>query len=449
MNNYIKTSCLALMLCSFAPLVSGQSDSVSYKHAIEFSVIPSYSHLSYKSALDKSKGALGLGISLGYRYSLTENWGLSTGLTFQPYKGVYENNSFTVVSPSFTEPNGSSYTLTQTLDNKEKQKASYLLIPVKVDYRMPLTEKISLRAALGAAYGIAMGEKFDMHSGTVTRTAYFPAHDLTVDDLPMHAIGRFKDYINMPSEDQFKSTVMGLAEVGADYALTDQWLVKAAIVGTMGGNVKNSDYPTVQQYAYPGVTAINHTGDVKPKSVGLALGVVYRFGAKSQKAPDQEPAAIPLVPQEDEQPVEEHAVVEEPVAEETVAEPAAENSLLDEFIVEVKNFNDSEMIQFNFNDTEVRDEETKAKLDRLVKYMIDCDVTTLVVGHTCDMGTEEYNQFIGMERAKKVKALFIKQGVPENKIMVESKGETQPKYPNDTRENRAKNRRVEIIVVSE
>lgn len=447
MNNYIKTSCLALMFCSFAPVVSGQSDSVSYKHAVEFSIIPSYSHISYKSALDKSKGGLGLGISLAYRYSLTENWGVSTGLTFQPYKGNYTNNSFTLVSPSFAEPNGNSYTLTQTLDNKEKQKAAYLLIPVKVNYRMQLTEKISLSAALGAAYGIAIGEKFDMKSGTVTRTAYFPAHDLTIEDLPMHAIGKFTDYVNMPSEDQFKSTVMGLAEVGADYTLTDQWLVKAAIVGTMGGNVKNSDYPTVQQYAYPGVTAINHTGDVKPISMGLALGVVYRFGAKNQKAPAQEPAVIPFVPQE-ELPVEEPVVVEEPVAE-PVVEPAEEVSLLDEFIIEVRNFNDGEMIQFNFNDTEVRDEETKTKLDRLVKYMIECEVTTLIVGHTCDMGTEEYNQFIGMERAKKVKSLFVKQGVPENQIKVDSKGETEPKFTIDTKENRAKNRRVEIIILSE
>lgn len=181
--------------------------------------------------------------------------------------------------------------------------------------------------------------------------------------------------------------------------------------------------------------------------MGLALGVVYRFGAKNQKAPAQEPAVIPFVPQE-ELPVEEPVVVEEPVAE-PVVEPAEEVSLLDEFIIEVRNFNDGEMIQFNFNDTEVRDEETKTKLDRMVKYMIECEVTTLIVGHTCDTGTEEYNQFIGMERAKKVKSLFVKQGVPENQIKVDSKGETEPKFTNDTKENRAKNRRVEIIILSE
>jgi outer membrane protein OmpA-like peptidoglycan-associated protein len=45
-----------------------------------------------------------------------------------------------------------------------------------------------------------------------------------------------------------------------------------------------------------------------------------------------------------------------------------------------------------------------------------------------------------------VKKYLVEQGVPEDKIEIQSKGEKDPKYPNDTPENRAKNRRVEIIV---
>lgn len=69
-----------------------------------------------------------------------------------------------------------------------------------------------------------------------------------------------------------------------------------------------------------------------------------------------------------------------------------------------------------------------------------------VEGHTDNIGKTSSNLTFGLKRANNVKNYFISQGIPSSIIKVSSKGESEPAYPNDTKENRAKNRRIEITV---
>ena len=70
----------------------------------------------------------------------------------------------------------------------------------------------------------------------------------------------------------------------------------------------------------------------------------------------------------------------------------------------------------------------------------------MITGHTDAIGTEEYNQSLGLRRAESTKQYFEKLGIPAVKIRIESKGETQPVDNNSTREGRANNRRTEITI---
>ena len=45
-----------------------------------------------------------------------------------------------------------------------------------------------------------------------------------------------------------------------------------------------------------------------------------------------------------------------------------------------------------------------------------------------------------------VKKYLVSRGIPSEKLTTQSKGESDPIVPNDTPENRNKNRRIEIIV---
>lgn len=70
-----------------------------------------------------------------------------------------------------------------------------------------------------------------------------------------------------------------------------------------------------------------------------------------------------------------------------------------------------------------------------------------IVGHTCDLGSEVYNQGLSERRAKAVLDWFSAAGVDATEFDVSGKGELEPKYPN-TREARAKNRRVDVSFLS-
>ncbi|WP_438711949.1 OmpA family protein [Aquimarina muelleri] len=69
-----------------------------------------------------------------------------------------------------------------------------------------------------------------------------------------------------------------------------------------------------------------------------------------------------------------------------------------------------------------------------------------IIGHTDDIGTNESNLWYGQQRSNNVKDYLVSQGIPEDKIKALSKGESTPIALNDSEENRAKNRRIEITI---
>ncbi len=69
-----------------------------------------------------------------------------------------------------------------------------------------------------------------------------------------------------------------------------------------------------------------------------------------------------------------------------------------------------------------------------------------IVGHTDDVGGKEANLWYGQQRANNVKAYLISQGISKERIKASSQGESNPIASNDSEENKAKNRRIEITV---
>ena len=51
---------------------------------------------------------------------------------------------------------------------------------------------------------------------------------------------------------------------------------------------------------------------------------------------------------------------------------------------------------------------------------------------------------LSQRRADKVKDYLIEKGIDENRINTVANGESNPAVPNDSKDNRAKNRRVEL-----
>ncbi len=73
----------------------------------------------------------------------------------------------------------------------------------------------------------------------------------------------------------------------------------------------------------------------------------------------------------------------------------------------------------------------------------------LVVGHTAAVGSAESQDKLSLDRALAIVTKLKTQGIPAPRLMYEGKGGREPVAPNDTEAGRAKNRRVEIIVLDQ
>jgi outer membrane protein OmpA-like peptidoglycan-associated protein len=103
---------------------------------------------------------------------------------------------------------------------------------------------------------------------------------------------------------------------------------------------------------------------------------------------------------------------------------------------------------FDFDKSGIRSE-TKAELDRIVDIIKSSKLAgpIMVVGHTCSMGTDAYNIGLSNRRANAVEDYLRAAGI-EAEIKAEGQGEANPSFPNDTRENRKKNRRVDVTFIT-
>jgi outer membrane protein OmpA-like peptidoglycan-associated protein len=70
----------------------------------------------------------------------------------------------------------------------------------------------------------------------------------------------------------------------------------------------------------------------------------------------------------------------------------------------------------------------------------------VVIGHTDDVGSENFNQTLSEKRAGTVRSYMIAQGIPAASVEAVGLGESSPLVPNTNDANRAKNRRVELSI---
>jgi len=104
--------------------------------------------------------------------------------------------------------------------------------------------------------------------------------------------------------------------------------------------------------------------------------------------------------------------------------------------------------KFKFDSYELSDD-AEAMLDEFVQFLIEQDkgVYLEIQGHTDSTGPESWNLILGEKRAEAVmEYLHKKYNIPLHRMEVISYGSEKPVGDNSTREGRAQNRRVVILV---
>jgi outer membrane protein OmpA-like peptidoglycan-associated protein len=127
------------------------------------------------------------------------------------------------------------------------------------------------------------------------------------------------------------------------------------------------------------------------------------------------PAAVPVQPQ---------AVTPEP----TPAEPKV--------IIR-------ESIEFANGSSDIP-QSAKARLREIARLLMNDNRKLKIVGHTDNVGNQEENLMLSLQRAESVKLFLIAKGVVADRLSAEGVGPTQPIAGNDTEAGRRQNRRIEI-----
>jgi len=74
------------------------------------------------------------------------------------------------------------------------------------------------------------------------------------------------------------------------------------------------------------------------------------------------------------------------------------------------------------------------------------DSDLVIIGHTDQVGSSEYNQGLSERRASAAARYLVSEGVSGSRVGTRGLGETEPVQSNDTEAGRAANRRVEVAI---
>lgn len=107
---------------------------------------------------------------------------------------------------------------------------------------------------------------------------------------------------------------------------------------------------------------------------------------------------------------------------------------------------DKTIVYFDYNKTKEIDDANVVKyLTNNAEQLKQSGGSIKIIGHTDSDGDTQYNYKLGLARANHVKAFLVKQGVDENKVEVDSKGELEPIVEGSSEEAKKQNRRAEIF----
>lgn len=105
-----------------------------------------------------------------------------------------------------------------------------------------------------------------------------------------------------------------------------------------------------------------------------------------------------------------------------------------------------ESVLFDLGKSQVKNR-IKPNLNTLSRALIENpEIRIKIDGYTCNIGSEDTNLVLSLDRAKAIKEYLIVRGVVANNVTIEGHGENDAKFSNATEATRSENRRVEFIV---
>ena len=220
----------------------------------------------------------------------------------------------------------------------------------------------------------------------------------------------------------------------------------------IGGNWKLSmelDYHTVSnasQFGVQGVNAPGLLGTPKDAYMDFDLGFLYYFGYGEKSNLCQLYEGV-------------NAIIDYAKIEDIVKKYAAESTdNIDYDRIEdiVKKYKSVAVageqnwvligVNFDFNKSSLKSESFPILYHAAEILLTHPDVNVEIQGHTDNVGSDNYNQKLSLERAVSVKNFLVSKGVSASRITTVGMGESKPISDNKTADGRMLNRRIEFKV---
>ena len=425
---------------------------------------------------------LGFGFDAGIHYGrfFNKTVGLGVGLQYS-WANAYATYNWNEVTTGLTHPSNPNtpYNLTTGFNNfVERQNVGYLSIPVEVLFRKVLNDRAAFIAGVGLSLDLPIHGKYIAKSGSYSTTGVFPSlGDYVVSDMPEHGFSTYNTTQDAKFNNRAKVGASVIGDLGVRVALNDNWGMYFGIYAGYGftnllAEAKADEMIMVNptnsaQIDYRGTFDSNQAAKANLLNCGVKIAIDFGWPAVDKKALEAERIAreqfvadsianeqrIAAEKAAREKAEAERIARQKAEAERIAAEKAAREKAEAERIAAEKAFKqrvEGFSVHFDVEGAKLNiPEAEKAVVDELCEKMkADHSINILITGHTDNYGDPRQNlEYYGMRRAEALKAYMVQQGVDASQIKCDSKGQNEPVAPNDTRANRALNRRANITIL--
>ena len=105
-----------------------------------------------------------------------------------------------------------------------------------------------------------------------------------------------------------------------------------------------------------------------------------------------------------------------------------------------------EDVHFDFDRYTLRADALRVLDEAITAMQANASLRLQIEGHTCNIGTAEYNLALGERRATAVREYLNSRGINPDRLSIVSYGEERPKFDNSREETRRMNRRAALVV---
>ncbi|PLX04736.1 MAG: hypothetical protein C0595_01980 [Marinilabiliales bacterium] len=229
--------------------------------------------VSSASGTLESKSKFGLGYGINLDYMITENFGITSGLTLMSYSTSYTLSTFNQGAYRTVDIDGDEYDLLATGSNLANDvKLNYMEIPIGVVMKFG-----GFFTRIGAKYGIAGSSSSSFTDGTLTTSGYYPKYSVTLYDIPEYGFDTY-DLSGEEGTVDHKSVLNGFLQLGFNAAISQKvGITFMAFYETSFSAVHESSNANIAAGNGEYTSVLNLVDSPKSTAYGLEIGLRFKL----------------------------------------------------------------------------------------------------------------------------------------------------------------------------